>query len=135
MNKMESHRCSSLFLLLFLSILFVGAFASEHIIGSTSLTTRTILQAKKACPVNFEVANYTIITSKCKGPKYTANLCCSALAEFACPYAKYLNDLTNNCASTMFTYINLYGKYPPGLFSTLCKGKGRKGGLQCPKAN
>lgn len=88
-----------------------------------------------ACPVNFEVANYTIITSKCKGPKYTANLCCSALAEFACPYAKYLNDLTNNCASTMFTYINLYGKYPPGLFSTLCIGKGRKGGLQCPKAN
>ncbi|XP_022981660.1 GPI-anchored protein LLG1-like [Cucurbita maxima] len=108
MNKMESHRCSSLFLLLFLSILFVGAFASGHIFEST------ILQVQKACPVNFEVANYTIITGKCKGPKYTANICCSALAEFACPYAKYLNDLTNNCASTMFTYINLYGKYPPG---------------------
>ncbi|KAK4278208.1 hypothetical protein QN277_016085 [Acacia crassicarpa] len=82
------------------------------------------------CPVNFEVSNYTIITSKCKAPKYPASKCCAAFKEFACPYARVLNDLTNDCASTMFKYINLYGKYPPGLFATKCREG--KGGLVCP---
>ncbi|KAG6592130.1 GPI-anchored protein LLG2, partial [Cucurbita argyrosperma subsp. sororia] len=58
---------------------------------------------------------FSIITSKCKGPEYPANLRCSALEEFGCPYANYINDLTNNCASIMFTYIHLYGNYPSGL--------------------
>lgn len=83
-----------------------------------------------ACPVNFEFQNYTIITSKCKGPKYPANLCCAALKEFSCPYAEDLNDLSNDCASTMFSYINLSGKYPPGLFASECK-EGKEG-LECP---
>lgn len=82
------------------------------------------------CPVNFEFANYTIITSKCKGPKYPADLCCSALKEFACPYAEDINDGSNDCASTMFSYINLYGKYPPGLFASECREG--KNGLECP---
>ena len=83
-----------------------------------------------ACPVNFEFLNYTIITSKCKGPKYPSDLCCGAFKEFACPYADVLNDLTNECASTMFSYINLYGKYPPGLFASECREG--KLGLACP---
>ncbi|KAF8409819.1 hypothetical protein HHK36_005898 [Tetracentron sinense] len=69
------------------------------------------------CSVNFEFLNYTIITSQCKGPQYLPKLCCTAFKEFACPYADQLNDLTNDCASTMFSYINLFGKYPPGLFA------------------
>ncbi|PKA50498.1 GPI-anchored protein LORELEI [Apostasia shenzhenica] len=73
--------------------------------------------------------NYSVITSKCKGPQYRADLCCSALKEFACPYADQLNDLTNDCASTMFSYINLYGKYPPGLFGYECR-EGKEG-LDC----
>ena len=81
------------------------------------------------CPVNFEFLNYTIITSQCKGPQYLPNLCCGALKDFACPYADELNDLTNDCASTMFSYINLYGKYPPGLFSSECR-EGKEG-LEC----
>ncbi|KAH0859693.1 hypothetical protein HID58_087954 [Brassica napus] len=82
-----------------------------------------------ACPVNFEFMNYTIITSQCKGPKYPPKKCCSAFKEFACPYADQLNDLRNDCATTMFSYINLYGKYPPGLFANSCQ---EKGGLKCP---
>ncbi|KAK9134108.1 hypothetical protein Scep_013636 [Stephania cephalantha] len=85
---------------------------------------------KKACPVNFEYLNYTIMTSQCKGPKYPPNLCCGALKEFACPYADQLNDVSNDCASTMFSYINLYGKYPPGLFASECR-EGKQG-LECP---
>jgi hypothetical protein len=81
------------------------------------------------CPVNFEFLNYTIITGKCKGPKFPASQCCAALKEFACPYYMYLNDESNDCASTMFSYINLYGKYPPGLFSSECKEG--KLGLSC----
>ncbi|KAK8969378.1 GPI-anchored protein LORELEI [Platanthera guangdongensis] len=73
--------------------------------------------------------NYTIFTSKCKGPQYAPDLCCSALKEFACPYTNEINDLTNDCASTMFSYISLYGKYPPGLFSSECREG--KSGLNC----
>ncbi|KAJ1280763.1 hypothetical protein BS78_04G258100 [Paspalum vaginatum] len=96
---------------------------------SAGSTGRSLLQAKKNCPVNFEFQNYTIITSKCKGPKFPASQCCAALKEFACPYYMYLNDESNDCASTMFSYINLYGKYPPGLFSSECR-EGKEG-LSC----
>ncbi|XP_028752805.1 GPI-anchored protein LLG1 [Neltuma alba] len=91
---------------------------------------RNLLQAKKGCPVNFEFLNYTIITSQCKGPHYPPKTCCAAFKEFACPYADVLNDLTNECATTMFSYINIYGKYPPGLFSSECR-EGKQG-LACP---
>ncbi|KAI3769091.1 hypothetical protein L6452_00188 [Arctium lappa] len=101
-----------------------GVFTSEASIG------RNLLQAKKPCPVNFEFMNYTIITSRCKGPQYPPNLCCQAFKDFACPYAEDLNDLSNECSSTMFSYINLYGNYPPGLFSSLCRDE--KIGLICP---
>ncbi|CAL5019292.1 unnamed protein product [Urochloa decumbens] len=96
---------------------------------SAGSTGRSLLQAKKDCPVNFEFQNYTIITSKCKGPKFPASQCCAALKEFACPFYMYLNDESNSCASTMFSYINLFGKYPPGLFSSECKEG--KLGLSC----
>ena len=85
------------------------------------------------CSVNFEFLNYTIITSQCKAPKYPADRCCSAFTDFACPYADVLNDLSNDCASTMFSYINLYGNYPPGLFASECRGG--KQGLECPAAS
>ncbi|XP_038714112.1 GPI-anchored protein LLG1-like [Tripterygium wilfordii] len=103
-----------------------GAFEADRHSG------RTLLQAKKKCPVNFEGMNYTIVTSMCKGPQYPADKCCSGLKEFACPHADEVSDMTNDCASTMFSYINLYGKYPPGLFANLCKGDDK--GLKCSDA-
>ncbi|KAE8679185.1 GPI-anchored protein LORELEI [Hibiscus syriacus] len=103
---------------------------SDGIFSSFTSTGRNLLQTKKACPVNFEFLNYTIITSRCKGPKFPPESCCSAFKEFACPYAEQINDLTTECASTMFTYINLYGKYPPGLFAGECREG--KLGLACP---
>ncbi|KAE8791982.1 GPI-anchored protein LORELEI [Hordeum vulgare] len=95
--------------------------------GST--TGRALLQAKRDCPVNFEFQNYTVITSRCKGPKYPAKDCCDSFKEFACPFNTYINDESNDCASTMFSYINLYGKYPPGLFAHECREG--KLGLAC----
>ncbi|CAI9088117.1 OLC1v1022362C2 [Oldenlandia corymbosa var. corymbosa] len=82
------------------------------------------------CPISFEFQNYTIITSKCKGPQYPPDLCCQAFKDFACPFADQINDLSNDCATTMFSYINLYGKYPPGLFASECREG--KNGLECP---
>lgn len=70
-------------------------------------------------PIPFEFMNYTIITSRCK-----------AFKDFACPYADELKDPNNDCASTIFSYINLYGHYPPGLLASRCK-EGKKG-LTCP---
>ncbi|GAB4824945.1 GPI-anchored protein llg1 [Ancistrocladus abbreviatus] len=102
-------------------------FESRH--GSTG---RTLLQTLKGCTVNFENQNYTVLTSQCKGPKYPADVCCQAFTEFACPFAENINDLTTDCATTMFSYINLYGKYPAGLFANECKGD--KKGLDCTNA-
>lgn len=90
----------------------------------------TFLYSFIGCSVNFEFMNYTIITSQCKGPQYLPKLCCQAFKDFACPYADELNDPSNDCATTMFSYINLYGKYPPGLFASECREG--KDGLACP---
>ncbi|XP_057956649.1 GPI-anchored protein LLG1-like [Malania oleifera] len=123
----------SFFALLFFLLTGLAAsstFISDEVFESHGSTGRALLQAKKSCPISFEFLNYTIITSKCKGPQYAAKLCCGAFKEFSCPYAEQLNDLTNDCASTMFSYINLYGKYPPGLFANECR-EGKQG-LECP---
>ncbi|KAL4618347.1 hypothetical protein ACB092_06G003800 [Castanea dentata] len=137
---MDWNRCFCFFSAILLSYLLMGlpvsssssppTFISDGMFESQSFTGRNLLQAKKACPVSFEFRNYTIITSKCKGPNYPADLCCPAFKEFACPYADVINDLTNDCATAMFSYINLYGKYPPGLFSSECR-EGKEG-LACP---
>ncbi|XP_004294877.1 PREDICTED: GPI-anchored protein LORELEI [Fragaria vesca subsp. vesca] len=105
-------------------------FISDGIFESQASIGRNLLQAKKGCPVNFEFLNYTIITSQCKGPRYPADPCCASFKELACPYTDVLNDLTNECASIMFSYINLYGNYPPGLFANECREG--KLGLECP---
>ncbi|XP_062222169.1 GPI-anchored protein LLG1-like [Phragmites australis] len=105
---------------------FISDGALQASAGSTG---RRLLQALKPCPVNFELQNYTGLVSRCKGPKYPAKECCDAFKEFACPYSEYINDVSNSCATTMFSYINIYGKYPPGLFSSECHGD--KNGLSC----
>ncbi|KAG7534416.1 hypothetical protein ISN45_Aa08g019750 [Arabidopsis thaliana x Arabidopsis arenosa] len=124
----------ALFFFLLLSILSSfssSSFISDGVFESQTLGLgRNLLQTKKTCPVNFEFMNYTVITSKCKGPKYPPKECCGAFKDFACPYTDQLNDLSSDCATTMFSYINLYGKYPPGLFANQCK-EGKEG-LECP---
>ncbi|CAN4117535.1 unnamed protein product [Withania somnifera] len=92
-------------------------------------TGRALLQQQGNCPIDFERENYTIITSQCKGPLYNASICCYAFKQLACKHTKELNDVQNGCATTMFNYINLYGKYPPGLFANMCKED--KEGLNC----
>jgi hypothetical protein len=82
-----------------------------------------------ACNISFENLDYSVLTDKCKGPQYPAKPCCDAFKEFACPFSDAINDLETDCASTMFSYINLYGKYPPGLFANECRED--KNGLDC----
>ncbi|XP_008805529.1 GPI-anchored protein LLG1-like [Phoenix dactylifera] len=134
--EMDLSRSVSLRAALFMCFVGLAAastFISDDVFQCHGPTGRSLLQTKKSCPVNFEFLNYTIITSKCKGPQYSAKLCCGAFKEFACPYAEELNDSTNDCASTMFSYINLYGKYPPGLFASECR-EGKEG-LACPSGS
>ncbi|PON87810.1 GPI-anchored protein LORELEI [Trema orientale] len=109
---------------------FTPTFLSDSVFESHGFAaSRSLLQAKKSCSINFESQNYTIITSKCKGPQYPPQACCQAFKEFACPFADAINDAQSDCASTMFSYINLYGKYPPGLFALQCR-EGKEG-LDC----
>ncbi|KAK9733184.1 hypothetical protein RND81_04G049500 [Saponaria officinalis] len=135
-KNLES-KMSIIFLLTILG-LFISASASDAFISASVFdqlhqprlsTSRALLQAQKPCPINFENQNYTIITSRCKGPRYPATTCCDAFKNFACQFADQLNDLTNQCAQTMFSYINLNGGYPPGLFANECKDSKR--GLEC----
>ncbi|XP_022743433.1 GPI-anchored protein LLG1-like [Durio zibethinus] len=130
---MERNWSFSYLAILFLLVASSASFStsiSDGVLSSLGSTSRNLLQMKKACPINFEFQNYTIITSQCKGPQYPADRCCAAFKQFACPFADQINDLTTDCASTMFSYINLYGKYPPGLFATKCREG--KAGLKCP---
>ncbi|KAJ6763842.1 GPI-ANCHORED PROTEIN LLG1-RELATED-RELATED [Salix purpurea] len=90
---------------------------------------RTLLQMKKGCNISFENLDYSVLTDKCKGPQYPAKPCCDAFKEFACPFSDAINDLESDCAATMFSFINLYGKYPPGLFANECRED--KNGLDC----
>ncbi|XP_074590672.1 GPI-anchored protein LLG1-like [Curcuma longa] len=98
-----------------------STFISDNALESRGSAGRSLLQAQSSCSIDFENLNYTVITSQCKGPQYPAKLCCTAFKEFACPHADQLNDGRNDCATTMFSYINLYGKYPPGLFASECR--------------
>ncbi|KAK9075499.1 hypothetical protein SSX86_003823 [Deinandra increscens subsp. villosa] len=123
----------------FLHCLLLFFLAPSFVISSSPIsykalesyrgTTRNLLQQKQSCPVNFENENYTIITSQCKGPVYKREPCCNSFLQIACPHWEQVNDEKTNCASTLFSYINLYGKYPPGLFASMCKGG--KDGLSC----
>ncbi|XP_047965935.1 GPI-anchored protein LLG1-like [Salvia hispanica] len=116
-----------LHLVLFLFIIFAAQLPA--VVSHQAGNGRTLLQIKKPCPVNIENLNYTIITSQCKGPNYPPEPCCSGLKELACPIASDLNDPTNDCAEQLFSYIPTIGKYPTGLFSSVCKGSER--GLEC----
>ncbi|CAM0906224.1 unnamed protein product [Alopecurus aequalis] len=107
-----------------------AGFISNDALHPRGAASRSLLQTKKDCPVTFEGANYTLLTSRCKGPLYQPALCCAALVDFACPYGVYINDASTNCAATMFSMIHLYGKYPTGLFANTCKGNNE--GLKCP---
>ncbi|CAN8326006.1 unnamed protein product [Cochlearia groenlandica] len=98
--------------------------------SQTSVSGRNLLNAKKKCEVNFEYMNYTVMTKRCKGPAFPAKECCSAFKAFACPYATYINDMNTDCAKIMFSYMNIYGNYPTGLFANECKET--KKGLICP---
>ncbi|CAN4102545.1 unnamed protein product [Withania somnifera] len=114
---MEWKYCFSCSFLLFSCSILAGVSASaslsDGIFINLASTGRNLLQAKKPCPVSFEFQNYTVVTSQCRGPEYPAKPCCDAFVQFACPFEDYVNDLTNDCSSTMFSYINLHGKYPP----------------------
>ncbi|XP_044503994.1 GPI-anchored protein LLG1-like [Mangifera indica] len=106
-----------------------SSFISDNAFLSQRNTGRALLQAQTSCPINFEEKNYTILTSQCKGPDYPAEQCCTALKEFCCPFVDKLNDMKTDCAATMFSNINLRGKFPPGLFSSKCREG--KYGLTC----
>lgn len=123
------------FFLLFLFFLLVGLPSScsscikNDVVEAHVQTGRALLQQQGNCPIDFERENYTIITSQCKGPHYNSTICCNAFKQLACKHAQEINNVQNGCATTMFNYINLYGKYPPGLFANMCKED--KEGLNC----
>ncbi|KAI4325120.1 hypothetical protein MLD38_030543 [Melastoma candidum] len=121
--------CSCLLFFLFLDLASSAGISDGVFRYDGGAAGRTLLQAKKSCSVDFENQNYSILVSQCKGPQYPASLCCGAFKTFACPFADQINDLTTDCASTMFSYINIYGKYPPGLFANECREG--KDGLDC----
>lgn len=129
----SNNRWFYLILFALLTCLASSTFIPGDVFQSHGSTGRTLLQTKTACTVDFEHQNYTILTSQCKGPRYEKGPCCTAFKEFACPWSKDISDATNDCASTMFSYINAMGNYPPALFSSMCV-EGQQG-LDCGDFN
>lgn len=93
------------------------------------IPTRHLLQTVQQCPVDFASQNYTIVTSVCNATDINKTACCEAFVIFACPFAQYINDQSNNCDTTMFSYLSAAGNYPTQLFET-CQGD--ENGLPCP---
>ncbi|GMY06244.1 GPI-anchored protein LLG1, partial [Fagus crenata] len=126
-----------LFILTFLVLIGLAYSTTQSTLISNEIfeprksTGRALLQTKTECPINFENKNYTVITANCKPPLYPKKECCEAFKRFACPFVNTLNSKKYVCPSVMFSYINLYGKYPSGLFSSYCVEGTR--GLLCPK--
>lgn len=117
---------SSLSLFLLLSLFISDGVYTVH--SSRNLLLQT---EKVQCPLDFQILNYTIITSQCKGPHYPSRQCCAAFKELACPYKNYLNDESTDCLTLMLSDINVYGGYcPVGLFGNTCL-QGRQH-IDCP---
>ncbi|KAI4976801.1 hypothetical protein ZWY2020_050408 [Hordeum vulgare] len=109
------------FLFLFLAAALAGFASAAPFVSACSIPEpgragrRSLLQTKDSCPLNFEYQDYTIITSKCKAPKYPLTECHDAFKEVACPFATYLNNRSTDCGDIMLAYIKLHGSYPAGL--------------------
>ncbi|KAL8506554.1 hypothetical protein ACS0TY_017444 [Phlomoides rotata] len=118
---------------LFLFFLVLGIASSSYISNEVfephGTTGRSLLQQKTSCSVDLANMNYTVITSQCKGPNYSRDRCCTPLKQMLCPIKDQINDLKSDCADVFFSYVNLYGKYPPGLFAALCREDAQ--GLDC----
>ncbi|KAK8499910.1 hypothetical protein V6N12_042745 [Hibiscus sabdariffa] len=82
------------------------------------------------CKEDFRTKNYTIITSKCRGPEYPKKACCDAFLEFVCPMADLINDASHDCAIRMFCSIERSGHYPRLLFFNLSSNG--TDALDCP---
>ncbi|XP_073309248.1 GPI-anchored protein LLG1-like [Primulina huaijiensis] len=128
MGSKESLRFCIFFIVVGLA-LASSSYISNDVVEPHGSMGRSLLQQKTTCSVDFEKMNYSVITSQCKGPNYTPERCCTPLKVLLCPVKDQVNDLKSNCADTFFSYVNLYGKYPPGLFASLCK-EGEQG-LDC----
>ncbi|XP_047973408.1 GPI-anchored protein LLG1-like [Salvia hispanica] len=126
----SSHQIQLVFFLLILAApLSCSVLISDAVVGHQVGNGRSLLQISKPCPVDIEHLNYTILTSKCKGPDYPPDQCCSAYKELACPIVDQLNDGSNDCAEKLFSYIPTVGQYPAFLFSSICRDG--KDGLYC----
>ncbi|KAL1566932.1 GPI-anchored protein LLG1-like [Salvia divinorum] len=117
------------FLFILAAPLSCSTSISDAVVGYQVGNGRSLLQILKPCPVDIEHQNYTILTSKCKGPDYPADLCCPAYKELACPIVDELSDGSNDCSDKFFSYISTAGQYPPFLFSSICREG--KDGLFC----
>ncbi|KAE9616870.1 hypothetical protein Lal_00034591 [Lupinus albus] len=110
---------SAILSLFFLATL-ASASTSDNIFNQAEISAVQPDENLKACSIDFKNQNYTALISQCKGPNYTPESCCKAFKQFACPFAKYINDFSTDCAYSLFYYINLYGHYPEGLFFNKC---------------
>ncbi|KAJ3700315.1 hypothetical protein LUZ61_004020 [Rhynchospora tenuis] len=130
-------------LMVFRMVLFMGLvglavsdFISDDVFkrqGSTFTLAEDSESKVLDCPVDFKKQNYTILTSKCKGPAYDADRCCSSFKEFACPFAKEINDVEqNDCALKMFGYIESNTGHLAEFFYGKCNECEK--GLECPGA-
>ncbi|XP_039071622.1 GPI-anchored protein LLG3-like [Hibiscus syriacus] len=104
---------------------------SHRVLQAQKTDMRGVPEFSIPCKHDFKNMNYTIITSKCKGPESSKKDCCDALLAFACPIADIINDDKTDCAALMFCTIRQHGDYPPSMFINMCKNGTHA--LNCPE--
>ncbi|KAG0570496.1 hypothetical protein KC19_6G166700 [Ceratodon purpureus] len=129
--KLRSAQLGVLVVVAFLCVVSAAAGNDDNEAGARAarISSRRLLQTVKPCPIDFATQNYTVVTSVCNATNPNMPVCCAAFAEFACPFASYLNDASTNCAVAMFTYLNMAGNYPKQMFMS-CQGDAN--GVACP---
>ncbi|KAJ7558198.1 hypothetical protein O6H91_04G027900 [Diphasiastrum complanatum] len=105
---------------------------SEHTVPEleTVGSARHLLQAKIPCPIDMANLNYTPCISICKAPNFPKVPCCEGFKAVVCPIVLYFNNASTDCPDEFFSYLNLYGSFPGGLFNDYCV-EGVQG-LACP---
>ncbi|XP_039020203.1 GPI-anchored protein LLG3-like [Hibiscus syriacus] len=123
----------SFFFLVFFFLITGFATSSTHILHRVLRESKGHRVPKHSIPCqhDFQTMNYTIITSKCKGPDSPKRDCCNALLDFVCPIADIINDDKTDCAVLMFCSIRQHGDYPPSMFFNMCRNGTHA--LNCPE--
>ncbi|KAL2630585.1 hypothetical protein R1flu_015271 [Riccia fluitans] len=100
---------------------------------------RQLLQTLTPCPIQYAFFNFSPVLDACPNSTnisvvgtFNAKTCCQSLCKVLGSNGSFINDLTTDCSSQFFTYLNLAGNYSQGFFASICTDPNSPKGIYCP---